>query len=302
MTLSALESVASPDAPDTAAIVEATLRRCGPIATLPAITTQIIRLSEDPSSTSDDMHKVIAKDPALSVRVLKLVNSAYYGMPHQVNSIQRAILLLGLRAVKNVAIAASLVKLFRSGVVGPEFDAGNLWTHSIAVATGARLLARQTGLAVAEEAFLAGLIHDTGILVEMQACGPNFARMIQKVAADESLAFRAAEEEVLGASHEAFGAGLCQAWNFPSSLQYVTGYHHRPWDVPEADRGLPTLIHIADVLAARSGLGYTRTVETDSVSPELLSSIHLAEPDLDEIAERLPEAMQESQQSLSEGK
>jgi HD-like signal output (HDOD) protein len=150
----------------------------------------------------------------------------------------------------------------------------------------------------ADEAFLAGLIHDVGILVEIQGCGLDFARVIRKLTQDETLTFREAEREVLGASHEDFGAGLCRAWNFSESLQFVTGWHHRPWELAEAQRGLPTLVHIADVLAARNGLGYARTVETGSIAPDLLRSVNLTEADLDAAARALPEAISESQLPL----
>src|SRR5262245_52726451 len=106
---------------DTVRVVDATIRKCPQIATLPAVTVQISRLCEDPDSTCEDLNRVISNDPALGVRILKLVNSAYYGLPGQVNSIQRAIQLLGIRAVKNFAIAASMVKLLRGGLVSSSF-------------------------------------------------------------------------------------------------------------------------------------------------------------------------------------
>ena len=302
MSLTANSIPTTADESNSARVVESTIRKCNQLATLPAVVVDIIRLSEDPDSTLEDLAKVIVGDPVLGVRILKLMNSPYYGMPGRINSIHRAILQLGFKAVKNIAIAASLTKLIRGGHVSPDFDAGDLWAHSIAVATGAQMLARQSDLVPAEEAFLAGLIHDMGIVVEMQACGPAFAQMIQTLAADKKLTFRNAEAEVLGASHENFGAGLCRAWNFPASLQFVAGYHHRPWALAAAQRRLPTLVHIADVLAARIGLGYTRTVETDSVAPSLLGCVNLTQADLDAVAERLPEAVQQSQGLLSDGR
>jgi HD-like signal output (HDOD) protein len=187
-----------------------------------------------------------------------------------------------------------MVKLFRGGLVNSDFNAGDLWTHAVAVGAGARILARKTRIVPADEAFLAGLIHDTGILVEMQAYSSNFGQVIQRIETDDTVTFRMAEQEVLGASHEVFGVGLCKAWNFPESLQFVTGYHHRPWELAEAVRPLPALIHVADVLAARLGLGYARTVETQRVEPEVLDFARLTSTDLDELAEALPAAVKEA--------
>lgn len=289
-------------ATDTAGIVESLIQRGSQIATLPAVAVQIIRVTEDPDSTVEDLNRVIANDPALGVRILKLVNSSYYGMPGQIGSITRALHLLGLRAVKNIAIAASLSKLFRGGAIDADFDAGDIWLHSIAVAAGSRMLAMQVAPVLADEAFLAGLIHDMGILIEMQANGPKFGQMIRMLAADPGLSFRKAEEATFGATHEEFGAGLCKAWHFPPSFQVVTGFHHRPWDVDKSHRLLPTIVHLADVLAARLELGYTRTVESDAVDPLLLGEINLTEDQFEAIAEKLPEEVQQANALLSDVK
>ena len=114
---------------------------------------KIIGLVEDPDSTAQDLNKVISNDPALGTRILKVVNSVFYGLPRQIGSINRAIVLLGLNAVKNIAIAASLAKLFRGGQISDQFNARDLWIHSIGVATTTRLLADKVGLGLPDEAF-----------------------------------------------------------------------------------------------------------------------------------------------------
>ena len=114
---------------DQQAVVDNAIAGISHIATLPEITLKIIELVEDPTSTAQDLHNVISNDQALCSRILKVVNSAFYGLPRQIGSINRAIVLLGLNAVKNIAIAASLTKLFRGGEMCPQFTARDLWTH-----------------------------------------------------------------------------------------------------------------------------------------------------------------------------
>ena len=138
------------------------------IATLPEVTAKIITTVEDPRSSASQLHKIVAHDPALVTRILKVVNSAFYGLPGQIGSIERAIVLLGLNAVKNIAVAASLGQLFRGAKLCDGFTAKDLWTHCIAVGVAARELARQMKLPMADEAFLAGMIHDVGILISLQ--------------------------------------------------------------------------------------------------------------------------------------
>src|SRR5215469_1481633 len=110
------------------------------IATLPEVTVQIIKTVEDPKSSAQQLHKIVSHDPALATRILKVVNSAFYGLPGQIGSIERAIVLLGLNGIKNIAVAASLGQLFRGAQVSPHFSAKDLWSHSVAVGVMCRLL------------------------------------------------------------------------------------------------------------------------------------------------------------------
>src|SRR5262245_3783968 len=165
-------------------IVANAIREISHIATLPEITVKVVELVEDPKSTAQDLHKVISSDPALCSRILKVVNSSFYGLPGQIGSINRAIVMLGLNAVKNIAIAASLAKLFRGGDLTPSFSARELWTHSNITAAAAKMVANSLHLGLADEAFLAGLIHDIGLMVEMQYDRNKLIEVLRAVGAD----------------------------------------------------------------------------------------------------------------------
>src|SRR5690242_15908269 len=112
------------------------------IATLPQVTVQIIKTVEDPKSSAQQLHKIVSHDPALATRILKVVNSAFYGLPGQIGSIERAIVLIGLNGIKNIAVAASLGQLFRGAALCDGFTPKDLWTHCIAVGVAARDLAK----------------------------------------------------------------------------------------------------------------------------------------------------------------
>jgi HD-like signal output (HDOD) protein len=247
---------------------------------------------EDPNSTAQDLNRIITNDPALGARILKVVNSAFYGLPGQIGSINRAIVLLGLNAVKNIAIAASLAKLFRGGQICPKFNARDLWTHSVAVGTCTRLLAEELGLGLPDEAFLAGLIHDMGIMVEMQARRAKFVEALEMLDTTPGTTLRHAETIALGADHEQFGAALCRLWKFPTSFSFVTGYHHHPLDLPEGSRMLAALVHVADITAAQAQLGYCGSVESAQVSPEILTALTLTPQKVQVAAAKLPEAIE----------
>lgn len=282
-----------------AAIIDSTIKSISHIATLPEITLRIIELVEDPSSTAQDLHNVISHDPALCSRILKVVNSAFYGLPRQIGSINRAIVLLGLNAVKNIAIAASLAKLFRGGELSSKFNARDLWMHSVATASGAKLIADQLKLGLPDEAFLAGLIHDIGIMVEMQGDRQKLSQVFEQMTFDKqgvpTCDMLEIERKVFGADHQEFGKALCEMWKFPKSFTYVTGHHHNPMSLPEPNRVLTWLVYIAERLAAEQDFGFRADLMDLSINPAAISALGLTAEQLNYVRTNLPQAIEEVQ-------
>lgn len=285
------------DAAKRQSTITAAIAEVSHIATLPEITIKIIELVENPNSTASDLHKIISNDPALCARVLKVVNSAFYGLPGQIGSINRAIVLLGLNAVKNIAIAASLSKLFRGGRLCPQFSARDLWTHSIAVAATVKLLAEKLKLGLADEAFLAGLMHDIGIMIEMQALRGKLTEVFDYQAAN-NCDFITAERNVIGADHQDFGKALCEKWKFPRTFAFVTGSHHNPMDIEADSRILTCLVYVADVLAARAQLGYSDVQPDTQIDPAVLQHLGLTPAMITEVTAGIPEAFKIADQLL----
>jgi putative nucleotidyltransferase with HDIG domain len=245
-------------AKDPKLIVAEAVRKVATIATLPEVTTRIIKTVEDPRSSATQLHKIVAHDPALVTRILKVVNSSFYGLPGQIASIERAIVLLGLNAVKNIAVAASLGQLFRGVKLCDGFTAKDLWTHCVAVAVTSREIAKSMRLTIADEAFLAGMIHDIGLLVSLQTA----PEQLQRVCADVkkgNLDFCQAERAINGVDHQMLGAGLAETWKFPKSCQIVAAHHHNPVNLPEEYRMLVGIIYTADTLCCQEGIGFNLT-------------------------------------------
>lgn len=274
-------------------VVAAAIREISHIATLPEITVKVVELVENPKSTAQDLHKVISMDPALCSRILKVVNSSFYGLPGQIGSINRAIVMLGLNAVKNIAIAASLAKLFRGGDLTPTFSARELWTHCNTTAAAGKIIANSLKMGLSDEAFLAGLIHDIGIMVEMQYDRNKLIEVLRKVGVDEKGVptgdFVEAENAVFGASHEEFGAALCEKWKFPKSFSFVSGFHHKPMQLPAETRTLTALIHIADRFAADMGAGFRQDLVSTAIAPEILDTLKITGDKLEELRKQVAE-------------
>ncbi len=288
---------------DREQIVGAAIREISHIATLPEITVKIVELVENSKSTAQDLNKVISGDPALCTRILKVVNSSFYGLPGQVSSINRAIVMLGLNAVKNIAIAASLAKLFKGGELTPTFSARDLWNHSAAVGVGAKMIANSLKLGLSDEAFLGGLLHDVGIMVEMQHDRNKLVEALRLVSADAKGVpandMLVAESHVFGANHQDFGLALCEKWKFPKSLGTVAGFHHRPLDLPAESRTLSCIVYIADRLAAEASLGFRQDILDLTIPPEVLEAIKLSGEKLAEIRASLVKSAEDASAMLT---
>jgi HD-like signal output (HDOD) protein len=284
---------------DQSQVIKTTLARIGDIATLPEVTTRIIAAVDDPKSTARDLHNIIKNDPALATKILKVVNSAFYGLPGQVSEIDRAIVLLGLSAVKNIAISASISRLFTAVKISDKFSARDIWRHSVGVAVATRQFCGLVGRrAFAEEAFLAGLIHDLGLLIERQAYPDELSEVIRQASRQPRKPFCEIENEVIGADHQILGTALGAKWKFPRALQIVFGYHHRIDNLSPENRLLPVLIYIADVLCCHDKIGFYLTAEDQPLEDTLLESVGLTENDFNTVREQLPDLIDTAESML----
>ena len=283
---------------DQSQVIKHTLSKIGDIATLPEITAQIIAAVDDPKSTARDLHEIIRNDPALATKILKVVNSAFYGLPGQISDIDRAIVLLGLSAVKNIAISASISRLFTAEKISDDFSARDIWRHSVAVAVATRQFCGLIGKkAFVEEAFLAGLIHDLGLLIERQAYPDQLAEVIGEGAKGKRL-FSEIENEVMGVDHQALGSALAAKWRFPRGLQIVMGYHHKIDNLSEENRLLPVMVYIADVLCCHDKIGFYLTAQGQPLDDLLLESVGLTESDFNNVREGLLEQIEAAEMIL----
>ena len=297
-TPSAVPAAATASAADPQARAREAVKKVATIATLPEVTNQIIKTVEDPKSTAGQLHKIVSHDPALVTRILKVVNSAFYGLPGQIGSIERAIVLLGLNAVKNLAVAASLGQMFRGAKLCEGFTPKDLWTHCIAVGVAARDIARQMKLPVADEAFLAGMIHDMGILIAMQVHPEQTVRVCEAAKAGQK-SFCELERDVAGVDHQQLGQALAEQWKFPRSCQLVAGYHHNPTALADQNRLLVTLVCAADTICCQSKHGFNLTALGQKLDAAGLADVQLDPAVVERTAANLDELVKSASDMLS---
>lgn len=257
------------------------------LMTLPQVVFQINELVESKTSSAADLHRVIKADPALSARLLKLVNSAYYGLPGQVASLEKAVILLGVTAVKNLAIAASIEQIYKRIKLAGPFSGRDLWVHCLAVAAAARSLGQRINMSRLDEVFMAGLMHDLGLLAAAQTEPHDFAQVIH-VCTTSQQRWQAAELEILGIEHGAAGARLAEKWHFPPDMIGLLVSHHT-WDrTPGRSGDMSRIIFLADTLACHLTEGFNLTACHQTTEPEMLSDTGLTEQDLMEVWQNLP--------------
>lgn len=214
---------------------------------------RVMRLAEDPRSDAQSIARVIATDQAMAARVLKLANSAFYGLPRRVSTLSEAVVILGFRTIKNLAIAASTFELLNREIAGYWLQRGELWRHSLACAIGAQLIAQRVRLPVVEEAFVAGLLHDIGKVAINLFVREQFDQ-IMECALRDRIPFVEAEQAVLGFNHAIAGSLIAEKWNLPPSLVSVIRYHHQPSQMSEPE-ALVSVVHLADILSITLGIG-----------------------------------------------
>ncbi|HUB24475.1 MAG TPA: HDOD domain-containing protein [Tepidisphaeraceae bacterium] len=280
---------------DPQTIAHDLLRRVTSLATLPEVTVRIIQIVEDPRSTAARLHQTISHDPALVTRILKVVNSAFYGLPGQVTTAERAVVLLGVNAVKNLALAASLGQLFKGIKICDAFSPRDLWTHCVAVGVIAREMAKQLRLPVVDEAFLGGMIHDMGLLVHLQV-HPEKLSQTCRAAQKEGIEFLAAERNCIGIDHQMLGMALSDHWHFPRAFGAVAGFHHHPDGIQDESRQLVSLIHVADTILCHQSGGFNLTAVRQEIHEQALADLGIdretAEQMVKGMGQRVKEAIQ----------
>lgn len=226
------------------------------LPTLPTVITQLISLIDNPKTTARNVSQLIATDQSLTAKILKLANSAFYGFPREIATVDLAVVVLGFETVKNLGLSVSILERFSgadaTGGDG-EFDRQKFWEHSIACGVAARLLAGKLRYRMPGEAFAAGILHDIGRLILSQYFPSEFAEVLS-VMREEHLYIGHAEERVLGVTHADVGSWLAERWNLPDQLEQAIALHHAPGRV-EGPAELPSLIHLADFLCRREKIG-----------------------------------------------
>jgi len=218
--------------------------------------SQLLQITSQADHDLIDVINLVRNDANLTARLLKIVNSAAFGLVSTVTSIDRAISYLGERIIVGIAIGDCAGKLFEKELSGYESAGGDLWKHDLRAAIAAREVVTQSGVDISPElAFTAGLLHDIGKSLISDYLQGSVTDAIEMITTEEGLDYLDAEEKLVGFDHTRAGYELAKAWQLPDELAEVIRYHHEPAKAKEEYRALVYAVHLGDNIAMMGGFG-----------------------------------------------
>lgn len=255
------------------------------ISSIKQIVSEILEVIRNEDSSAKDLKEIIERDPPLCARLLKLANSAHYGYAKTISDIQEAIVCIGFEAVKELALNQKVCELFKQETVRDGFSRWKLWKHSLAVAVTSKLIYRREFRERGDDIYVAGLLHDIGIIVEDQFFPELFKSTLEIVGKGERNLIDV-ELEVLKINHAMVGQAISEDWGFPDELIQAIGYHHDPSSAKKEYRKFVYTVYIANYICQRDKIGYVEINKRDvDKFHHCLSELKIGERSLDLIME-----------------
>ncbi len=271
---------------------------------LPQAAMKILHLIEDPDSTMTQLAQVLRLDEALLGRVLTWANSPFYGGISKVHTAEQAMMRLGMSTLRQLVLATSTTNLLGRPLRGYAMIRGELWRHSIAVASGARLVMAQNHRDLQDQAYVAGLLHDVGKLVfDTFVQQTDFCDLPeQNNGGQDGPSFDEIESDLLGMDHAQLGAEVGRRWNLPDDLVEAIAYHHDPSRASADGKLVAAAVHVADAAALMAGLGLGIDGLDYRLDVAALEAIGWAPADMETLMTEEYHAVSWAEEFMSEGR
>lgn len=269
--------------------LETAIMTAADLPTIPVVAIKVMQLIESETATAEELAKIVASDPAVAARVLKISNSSFYGCQRQIQTLSSAIVILGFSTLRSLVVAASVKQVYRPYGLTEKM----LWEHSFAAGLAAKMIAADTRATNEEEAFLAGLFHDIGKIIMNTLDRKKFQEVMQHCY-NEGISFEEAERSVYPFGHDEVGSYVIKKWNFPEMLIGSTMQHHRlqfsETDDPALVR-LTAVTALADLFCHKLGIGFRSPDESIDLAASVPAQMLKLPP---QRVERLVEAFSDA--------
>ena len=270
------------------------------LPTPPVVFHQIQKVLNDPKVSAAHVAAILAEDPAMSVKVLKMTNSAFYGLSREIDSVKQAVVIIGMEAIRNLVLSASVLDMFKGKSNDQEFQE-KFWRHSLATAFCSRILARKIhsrGIVDPDAAFSGGLLHDIGKVVLNCFLRPEYEKYVDQRAIDKTEESCVVEEKALGYTHSQIGSLLAVQWKLPQTLGETITFHHYPDEHPTHE-AMCYLVHLGNYIAKRTFYEREERNLVGNLRPGVLEHLALTDADLDSFSDLLREEYLKSETFMS---
>lgn len=242
------------------------------VAALPAVAIKFSEAIKDPLTSNQDLENIVSEDSALAAKVLMISNSALFNFPSKIDTISKAITIIGHKQLSEIILSCSIVAMFKD-IPQDVIDMDMFWRHSIAVATTARILASSRHEQNIEKFFTAGLLHDVGKLI-LFVEAPKYALEVITKSAETNELMHKVEQDIIGFDHAKLGSMLLKKWKLPDEIVSSVYYHHMP-TVSSGDIIGPSIIHIADIISHSLQYGSSGEKFVPTLNEKAWSSLDL---------------------------
>ncbi|HJW44266.1 MAG TPA: HDOD domain-containing protein [Geothrix sp.] len=269
----------------------------GDLPPLPQVASQVLRVSADPDATAEDLRKVISMDQALTSQILKISNSAMFGMMREVTTLTQAIMTLGFSTIKSVVIASSAKNLYHRGTVGLQERL--IWEHALVSAIASRAFGKSLRFSRIEEAFIGGLLHDIGKSVMGVKFPERYGALLRTVYNEEGTCLQL-ELDTFGFDHAMVGEALVSQWNLAPGLQAAVRWHHDPLHAPLEHQEVAAIVALANHLALEEKVGIGDPRHLEGASHQAMEILKLGPEALDGLKEGVRSAIEQDKTMIAE--
>ncbi|TAL33915.1 MAG: HDOD domain-containing protein [Spirochaetes bacterium] len=278
--------------------IEAIITNLDQLPSIPDVASRVINMVNDPDVSFKAMADEISKDQAITTNILKLCNSAFFSKGKEVTSMDRAIVTLGIKEVKDIVIVAATREVLSKAIQGYDLQRGELWRHGLAVAIlSKRIALAKNRKAVADVAFTGGIIHDVGKTVLALFVQSTF-KDILATAESKKITFDSAEKEIMGYDHQEIGEKVLSKWRFPEVLKAMVRFHHDPAAAPKEFLELVSIVHVANVICLMGGIGIGADGLYHELSDVAIKALGLSNKELEQFYSDLPQVVNQTREML----
>lgn len=278
--------------------IEQIIANLDQLPSMPLVVSKIINMVNDPEINFKLVADELSKDQAITTDILRICNSAYYSQGKEITSVDRAIVTLGIKEVKDIVVVSTTKLVLNKPILGYDLEKGELWKHNLIVAMLAKKIAvMKKQRPLADVVFTGGIIHDVGKTI-LALYVANTFKEILATTQEKQIPFSVAEHEVMGFDHQEIGEKILEKWQFPEVLRAIVRYHHQPDLAPKQFQMQVSIVHIANTIALMAGIGIGSDGLYHELSENAVKTVGMTQDELEQLFGNVPETLKQAQAML----